>query len=640
MRLDVYSNTNYAPPNPTTSAPDGAPYLGCYADTPARLLPEKIISEDDMTAARCAVNCEGYAYFGTQWSRECYCGNTAPGEDAKAAESDCNMPCAGDATELCGAGMRLSLYGPIGSAPPVPTETGVPTTSNPVTVGDFNYAGCYTDSVALRVLSGSTITSPDMTLTACAAICADYTYFGVEFGTQCFCSMTLDASGVKSPEAECALPCGGDESLLCGDANRLSVYQKAPSDEPSGPSNPATVGAFHYQSCWTDAVGARSLTGKSEVQAGLTAEMCAAFCDGYAYFGLEYQTECYCSNELAGEAADEADCSMLCGGSSSQWCGGPNRLNLYAVNPVTPSSSAVPSVTAPPASTTITPGPELTTVTSCSSGLVGGPETKCLAQLPAYCNSLSSSMDWWMGSMSAMMCNNAIGSPMPTNIASCFPTGYVPTATASSIYSCLQTNAVCSYAEVCATATYTVGAEPTAPPASPTDATTNANANAIPDGGFENGDISGWTLTDRGAGPFLFTNASTDLARSGNYALKIVAYNKGGQISNLQRTVAVVPGAQYRLSMWVRDNNNAYDWGIGTFMVTPAVGASTARTELPFRYAAVNQWREVVLNFQAAGSWASVLIEYYSNGNGAATSTLDGPIVMYIDDVTLVRTDV
>ncbi len=561
------------------------------------------------------------------------------------------MPCAGDAAEICGAGMRLSVYGPVGAAPPAPTATGEPTTSNPAAVGNFNYDGCYTDSIAQRVLTGSTITSPDMTLAACAAICADYKFFGVEYGSQCFCSMTLDVSGTKAPESECAMPCGGDETLLCGDANRLSVYQKAASEEPSGPANPATVGAFHYQSCWTDGVGTRSLTAKNEAQAALTVEMCAAFCEGYAYFGVEYSSECYCSNELAGEPAPESDCAMLCGGDSSQWCGGPNRLNLYAVNPIPPSPSAVPSATSPPEASvtsvpetsTITPGPELTTVTSCSSSLIGGPETKCFGQLPAACNSLSSSIDGFMGNMIVGMCTLAIGTPLPTNIASCFPTYFGYTDTASKIYTCLQTAAACSYTDDCATATYTVGAEPTAEPtvtatvtataapASPTGATVN--------GGFENGDISGWTLVDRG-NPFTFTNASTDVVRSGTYALKIVTQNEGGQISNLRQSVPVVPGGQYTLSMWVRDENKIPDCGIATFMVTPAVGASTPRTDLYFRNVAANEWHQVKLDFTAAGSWASVLIEYYCNGWRMGASLLEGYNNMYIDDVSLIRTDV
>jgi len=347
-RIEIYVNDAYTPPAPPVVPDVGVPYLGCFVDGGVRALPDRIISEDDMTAARCAANCEGYAYFGTQWSRECYCGNSAPTEAAPA--SDCNMACSGDATEMCGAGMRLSVYGPVGTTtPPVVDPT------NPAAVGNFVYDGCYTDSIALRVLSGDTISSPDMTLASCAAICSGYAYFGVEYGIQCFCGAELDASAVKAPETECTMHCPGDDSLICGDANRLTVYKNT---TPRAPSSPATAGAFKYQSCWTDSVGERSLSGQSEVRAEMTVEICAAFCEGYAFFGLEYSTECYCGNELAGQAADEVDCSQLCAGNAEQWCGGANRLNLYAINPWTTPSST----TAIPESTSVIPEPTETEV--------------------------------------------------------------------------------------------------------------------------------------------------------------------------------------------------------------------------------------------------------------------------------------
>ena len=339
MRLDLYINDAYTTYDPSDSAPAGTPYLGCFVDTAARVLPEHIISTDDMTPAVCAANCAGYAYFGTQWGRECYCGNVAPTE----AATDCDMPCAGDAAEMCGASMRLSVYGPAGSA-----------LTNPDTVADFAYSGCYTDAIDARTLTGSTITSASMTPTTCAAICADYHYFGLEDGDQCFCGMDLDAAA-KTSETQCQLTCSGDSSLGCGGTLRLTVYEK--NAAPIAPSSPLTAGAFKYQSCWTDSVGARSLAGRStsEMQAGMTVEMCAAFCDGYAYFGVEYANECYCGDELAaGEPAAEADCSMLCAGSAYEWCGGPNRLNLYAVNPIVPSASSTgEEVTSTAASTTV-----------------------------------------------------------------------------------------------------------------------------------------------------------------------------------------------------------------------------------------------------------------------------------------------
>ena len=596
------------------------------------MLPEKIISIDDMTPAVCAANCADYSYFGTQWSRECYCGNLAPTEAADPA--DCNMPCAGDSTEMCGAGMRLSVYG-LGAAAP----------ANPDTVADFAYSGCYTDAVDVRTLPGSTITSPDMTLTTCAAICADYHYFGLEDGNQYFCGMDLDPS-TKTGDAECQLKCSGDSSLVCGGTLRLTVYKK--DEPPAPPSNPATAGAFSYQSCWADSVGVRSLAGKSEMQADLTAEMCAAFCDGYAYFGLEYSTECYCGDGLAGEVAAEADCGMLCGGSTSEWCGGPNRMNLYAVNPITPPSpsSTAAEVTATPPSTaaevtptpTITPGPQLTTVTNCPlSSTLADPSASCWWKMPLACDALATETMAFAASFSVGLCSQTL-KPMPTNVASCFPAYFAYGDTASTIYNCLQTaGIVCQYASDCATATYTVGEEPTAtatytagdePTATPTPALQNP--------GFESGATEGWTITQDS--PFSPQDVSNARAHSGNNALRAVFLNENGHSATISQSVFVVPGGNYIFSALV--SHDSANMNSGCFMFVYAKPyVSYAQVQVQFRDMPAGIWQQVSVNLQAAASFANLSIQFSCHTAGDLNSDT-GKDTLYIDDISLIRTDV
>jgi hypothetical protein len=637
MRLNLYSNDAYSAYDPAASAPPGAPYLGCFVDAAVHVLPERLISEDDMTPARCAANCEGYTYFGTQYSRECYCGNIAPVEVAP--QSECNMACSGDAAEMCGAGMRLSVYGPVGAAP-----------STPDAVGDFGYEGCYTDSIALRALSGFTLTTADMTPTSCATICAEYTYFGLEDGNQCWCGMDLDASAAKSAEVDCALKCVGDNSLICGSANRLSVYKKTATT--AAPSNPATVGAFSYQSCWTDAVGARSLVAKTEARADMTVEMCAAFCDGYAYFGVEFNTECYCGNELAGgQAAPETDCSALCGGSASQWCGAPNRLNLYAVSPLPASSSApidstvvststfVQTPDVPPSSTEvavpiITPGPELTTVTNCpASSTLVGEHSSCWWKLPAPCEALSTgSKNDIRASMSYTMCTMSLGRPLPTNVASCIPTRFPYGGEASTIYSCLKTaDITCRFASDCTTATYTVGQEPATTTAAPSTATV-----ALQNAGFEDGTTAGWTI-DQPLTPFSPQDISPARVRSGSQAFRAVFPNDNGHSTRLSQKVDVVPGANYTISAWVNHDNPANSWC--GFSVYGQPYYTWAQTSISLRDVPAGQWRQVATDFQAAASYVTVSVAFYCNVGGDIRSE-PGKNTLYIDDVALVRRDV
>ncbi|KAJ4290188.1 hypothetical protein N0V88_006697 [Collariella sp. IMI 366227] len=279
-RLDVYLNNLYVAPKPATLE---APYLGCFVDQGARTLPDNLLGDDTMTTQKCAAHCANFSYFGVEYGRECWCGNSPPKTPAPASE--CSFTCAGDDTQLCGAGGRINVWGA-----PLPS---------PATVGDFEYAGCFTDKGDQHSLTGKVTYDSSMTLEKCAAICSAYSYFGVEFASQCFCGTELEASAEERPQAECSLRCGGDYNNVCGDADRLNVFVSAEcKDEPE---NVPTVAGFTYKSCWAD-----------------------------DYFGVEYGNECFCGNEIAGQAAPEAQCSYICEGNALEWCGAAERLNVYS----------------------------------------------------------------------------------------------------------------------------------------------------------------------------------------------------------------------------------------------------------------------------------------------------------------------
>lgn len=316
-RLDVYENGAYSPRQP--AAITGAPYIGCYADSGApHPLPSNIISTNDMTGAKCAQNCAGFKYFGTEYGQECYCGDTIPA--TKVSDADCSIPCAGNNDELCGAGQRLTVY---------------ERAQNPPTVADFSYHGCHRDSTSQRSLTGPQANRPDMTLETCADLCAQYGWFGVEYGSQCFCGTDLAASAAEPElsDSECDAPCGGNSRELCGAADRLSVYTNA-GRANSPPRNKITVvgsgnTTFAYESCWKDLVSARALGDDPTASDDMTVERCAGVCASYAYFGVEYTTQCFCGNVLSGTSAPETECSYVCGGDGKEWCGAAERMNLY-----------------------------------------------------------------------------------------------------------------------------------------------------------------------------------------------------------------------------------------------------------------------------------------------------------------------
>ncbi|KAF1924541.1 heme peroxidase, partial [Didymella exigua CBS 183.55] len=95
------------------------------------------------------------------------------------------------------------------------------------------------------------------------------------------------------------------------------------------PSTPAIQ--LDYQGCFTEPSNARALAPAELKNDDMTIESCAAFCNPYQFFGLEYGRECYCGNAQNAKsvAASASDCKMPCKGDSTQTCGGGQRLSLY-----------------------------------------------------------------------------------------------------------------------------------------------------------------------------------------------------------------------------------------------------------------------------------------------------------------------
>ena len=86
-------------------------YLGCYQDTGIRVLKgHSTSSGDSMTNAKCQSICSenNFIYAGTEYSRECFCGNTFSAK--KVPEKECNYKCSGNDKETCGGFWRISVY--------------------------------------------------------------------------------------------------------------------------------------------------------------------------------------------------------------------------------------------------------------------------------------------------------------------------------------------------------------------------------------------------------------------------------------------------------------------------------------------------------------------------------------------------
>jgi hypothetical protein len=175
-----------------------------------------------MTNEACATFCTGYKFFATEYSRECYCGNTLNPASGAAPLAECSMTCAGNPLQYCGGPSRLELYNNTAAA----GGSGGPT--RPATVaGGWALYGCQTEGSGGRALASKSYAADGMTLESCTAFCAGYQYAGVEYARECYCGNSFAAGSVAAPAGECDMTCAGNPSNFCGGPSRLSVYKSS-----------------------------------------------------------------------------------------------------------------------------------------------------------------------------------------------------------------------------------------------------------------------------------------------------------------------------------------------------------------------------------------------------------------------------
>lgn len=115
---------------------------------------------------------------------------------------------------MCGGSQRLSLYQNLFWTAP----------EDPSSIGSYEFYGCVTDSPT-RTLAASSLSSSAMTLEMCATFCSGYTYFGAEWSVECWCGNSFTEGAALVDSSQCSMTCGGNSTELCGNGDRLSVYQ-------------------------------------------------------------------------------------------------------------------------------------------------------------------------------------------------------------------------------------------------------------------------------------------------------------------------------------------------------------------------------------------------------------------------------
>ena len=116
-------------------------YQGCWVDNAyGRILPVQNPDNSTLTVESCVAMCQAsnYNVTGIEYGKQCFCGNALYNGAVKAsADNQCNMPCAGNSTENCGAGNRMNVYA-------IPTMQVLPRSiqQNSSLPGSWKLGGC------------------------------------------------------------------------------------------------------------------------------------------------------------------------------------------------------------------------------------------------------------------------------------------------------------------------------------------------------------------------------------------------------------------------------------------------------------------------------------------------------------------
>jgi hypothetical protein len=124
--ISAFENTAYVPGSNTptlkltalssnsTALTATYAYDGCYTGAAGnqRTVTGYSFATDDMTVEKCAAAClqRGFALSGTEFGRECYCGQSVSNGTTKVDDSECSQRCAGETSEYCGASGRITVY--------------------------------------------------------------------------------------------------------------------------------------------------------------------------------------------------------------------------------------------------------------------------------------------------------------------------------------------------------------------------------------------------------------------------------------------------------------------------------------------------------------------------------------------------
>ncbi|KUJ23286.1 WSC-domain-containing protein [Mollisia scopiformis] len=310
-------------------------YIGCYTEaTNARALTGLVYANDNMTIEICAATCATFTYFGVEYHRECYCGNTLGTGSVQTADSGCLDTCTANSFEYCGGASKLSMY-QVKAAGSSSSSSSVSLSAASSSSSRVSSSSSVLSSVSS--LSSSSMSQPSSSLPASLS--------------------SGSSSSASSLSSSSSQTISTSSSVLSSPSTTTTSQTTTLLTSSSSPSPTVlTFRGFAYSGCYSDPAGGPygghnmpklfsndSMTPDLCISSAL-ARLSATPATTYLYAGVEYGRECYAGSvaptpeptSLVGAKA----CTMTCAGDKSQKCGAGNMYNLYVATSVTVTGTA------------------------------------------------------------------------------------------------------------------------------------------------------------------------------------------------------------------------------------------------------------------------------------------------------------
>ncbi|OCK74591.1 WSC-domain-containing protein, partial [Lepidopterella palustris CBS 459.81] len=172
-----------------------------------------------MTVETCTATCKsnGFRYAGLIYYGNCLCGTMLPA--VQAPDSECDTPCNGNPLEMCGGNNRYSIY----------QDNTYPAVDLTTISSQYVAKGCYSEGVGYRAVSyrQDALNFSTMTIETCLTACGNelYPLAGLEYYGECYCGYMLQGGSAQVADSNCAAPCNGNPSEICGGGGYLNLYE-------------------------------------------------------------------------------------------------------------------------------------------------------------------------------------------------------------------------------------------------------------------------------------------------------------------------------------------------------------------------------------------------------------------------------